>query len=95
MPGNLPHREMLRGLLDSGQLTPSEAETAGKIHGDLVGGGIGGLNYQQGAWTQRLCQRVGISMHEARPTVSKAQAEKERQLTEFDAMPRPKKPPGR
>jgi hypothetical protein len=36
-------------------------------------------------------------MHEARPSISKkkVQEEKERQLADFDAMPRPKKPPGK
>jgi hypothetical protein len=36
-------------------------------------------------------------MREAKPTDNKrkAQEEKRRQLAEFDAMPRPKKPPGK
>ncbi len=95
MPLNLPHREILRRLLDSGKLTPSEAETARKMHHDLVAGRIGGLNSQQGAWTQKLCRRVDVSMHEASVGKTKAQAEKESQLAAFDAMPRPKKPPGK
>jgi len=96
-PMKLSQREMLRRLLDSGKLTPSETEAARKMHDDLTAGRVGGLNDQQSAWADQLCRKCGISMHEAKPGDSKkkAQEEKKRQLAEFDAMPRPKRPPGK
>ena len=55
-PRKLPHREMLRRLLDSGKLTPAEASTARKLYDDLVAGKIGGLTAQQNRWAEQLCR---------------------------------------
>ena len=95
-PVKLPQREMLRRLLDSGKLAPKETATVRKLHEDLVAGRIGGLNGQQAAWAEELCGRCGIVFAPARPDSRKKGREAAKKLVaEFDAMPRPKKPPGR
>ena len=95
-PVKLPQREMLRRLLDSGKLTPSEAETARKLRDDIVDGRIGGLNHAQSVWAEQLCQKCGITPNRPAMGTKKATKEdKERVIAQFDAMPRPKKPPGK
>jgi hypothetical protein len=95
-PTKLPQREMLRRLLASGKLTPTETKTVRKLHDDLVAGQIGGLNGQQAAWAEEICRRCGIVVAQARPDSRKKDREAAKKLVaEFDAMPRPKKPPGR
>jgi len=92
----LPQRQMLRRLLDSGKLTPAEAETARKMYDDIVAGRIGGLTHDQILWTDELGRKCGFLPN--RPGLiygKKAREEQEKALSEFDAMPRPKKPPGR
>ena len=95
-PVRLPQREMLRRLIDSGKLTPSEAETVRKLYDDLVAGRIGGLHHKQSVWAEQLCEKCGIAAN--RPTKNygkKTRDEAKKLVAEFDAMPRPKKPPGR
>ena len=95
-PGKLPQREMLRRLLDSGKLTPSEAETVRKLYDELVAGRIGGLNQRQAAWAEQLCEKCGIVLVTVRPDTRKKGKDAAKKLVaEFDALPRPKKPPGR
>ncbi len=96
----LTQREMLRRLLDSGKLAPGDAETVRKLYDDIVAGRIGGMNHPQSVWAEGLCVACGVEFRQpvARDAVSskkKAKEEKERILAEFDALPRPKKPPGR
>ena len=95
-PRKLPHREMLRRLMDSGKLTPSDAEAVRALHDDIVAGRIGGLNHEQSLWAEQLCQRYGITPN--LPTIGTKKVtkeDKERVIAQFDAMPRPKKPPGK
>lgn len=91
----LPQREMLRRLLDSGKLTPSEAETAGKLRDDIVDGRIGGLNHAQSVWAEQLCRKCGITNRPPPRTKKPTKEDKERVIAQFDALPRPKKPPGK
>jgi hypothetical protein len=92
----LPQREILRRLLDSGKLTPSETEAAGKLHDDIADGRIGGLNHAQSVWAEQLCRKCGISPNRPALSIKKETKEdKERVIAQFDAMPRPKKPPGK
>jgi hypothetical protein len=92
----LPQREMLRRLLDSGKLTPTETAAVRKLHEDLVAARIGGLNGQQAAWAEELCGKCGIVYALAPPVSPKKGKEAAKKLVaDFDAMPRPKKPPGR
>ena len=95
-PVKLPQREMLRRLLDSGQLEATEVEPVRKLYDDIVTGRIGGLSQQQAAWAEELCRRGGIVVARARPdTRKKGKDEAKRLVADFDALPRPKKPPGR
>jgi hypothetical protein len=95
-PVKLPQREMLRRLLDSGKLTPSEAGAVREMHDALTTGRIGGLNQRQAAWAEEVCRRCGIVVARARPDSRKKGKDAAKKLVaEFDALPRPKKPPGR
>ena len=95
-PVKLPQREMLRRLLDSGKLTPSETEAARKLYDEIVAGRIGGLNHAQSVWAEQLCQKCGIAPNRPPMGTKKVTKEdKERVIAQFDAMPRPKKPPGK
>ena len=95
-PVKLPQREMLRRLLDSGKLSPSDTEAIRAMYDDIVAGRIGGLNHDQGVRAEQLCRQCGIAAHHPGLSIKKATKEdKEKLLAQFDAMPRPKKPPGR
>jgi hypothetical protein len=94
-PRKLPQREMLRRLLDSGKLATSDAKAVRKLHDDLAAGRIGGLNGQQAAWAEELCRKCGFVAAPVRPHKKRTTDEAKRMVAEFDAMPRPKKPPGR
>ena len=95
-PTKLPQREVLRRLLDSGKLTPSEADAVRKSYDEIVDGRIGGLNHAQSVWAEQLCQKCGITPNRPPMSTKKPTKEdKERVIAQFDAMPRPKKPPGR
>ena len=66
------------------------------MYDDLVAGRIGGLNQTQAAWAQQLCERCGIAASRVNPlSKKKGKDEAKKPVAEFDAMPRPKKPPGR
>jgi hypothetical protein len=96
----LTQREMLRRLLETGKLSEDDATTIRKLYDDIVAGRIGGMNHPQSVWAEGLCQTCGVDIRQpgARDAASskkKAKEEKERILAEFEAMPRPKKPPGR
>jgi hypothetical protein len=87
---------MLRRLLESGKLTSSDAAAVRKLYDDLLGGRIGGLNQRQAEWAEQLCQTCGVVANRPRPdTRKKGKEDAKRAVAEFDAMPRPKKPPGR
>jgi hypothetical protein len=95
-PVKLSQREMLRRLLDSGKLTPTEADVVQKLHDEIVAGLIGGLTVAQSLWAEQLCRRCGIVA--SRPGMSlkkETKQDKERVIAQFDSMPRPKKPPGK
>lgn len=96
-PAKLPQREILRRLLESGKLATSEEGAVRRLYDDLIAGRIGGLNGQQAAWAEELCQKCGVVASRPIPSDNrkKSKGDKERLLAEFDAMPRPKKPPGR
>ena len=44
VPVKLKRREMLRKLLDCGQLAPSEAEAVRKLYEDIDAGRVGGMD---------------------------------------------------
>ncbi len=94
LPAKVPQRVMLRQLLGSGQLTAPETERVQQMSDDLNAGRIGGLNAQQAAWAEQLCARVGIVVERAAPPRRKKD-ETKTHVAAFDALPRPKKPPGK
>jgi len=95
-PVKLPQRDLLRRLLDSGKLTPTEVEAVRKLYDDIVTRRVGGLNQTQAAWAQQLCERCGIAVNRVSPfSKKKGKDEAKKLVAEFDALPRPKKPPGR
>jgi hypothetical protein len=95
-PVKLPQREMLRRLLDSGKLTPTEAEVVRKLYDDIVAGLVGGLTVAQSLWAEQLCRKCGIIPNRPGMSLKKeTKQDKQRVLAEFDALPRPKKPPGK
>lgn len=96
----LTQREMLRRLLDSGKLPAGDVESVRKLFDDIVAGRIGGMNHPQSVWAEKLCEQCGVDIRQpgardTQTTRKKAKEEKDRILAEFDALPRPKKPPGR
>jgi hypothetical protein len=91
----LPQREVLRRLLDCGKLTPSESEAARKLYDDIVDGRIGGLNHAQSVWAEALCKKCEIAPnHPPMRARKETKEDKAKVIAQFDAMPRPKKPPG-
>lgn len=93
----LPQREVLRRLLDTGKLAPAEEKLLRQAYDDLVAGKMVALNYEQRVQMEQLCRRCGVALTENTPSDSKKKArlEKERAVANFDAMPRPKRPPGK
>jgi diphthamide synthase (EF-2-diphthine--ammonia ligase) len=93
----LPQREVLRRLLDTGKLVPSDAKLVRRAYDDLVAGKIAALSFEQRVHMERLCRRCGVALTEITRSDSKkkAQLEQKRAVADFDAMPRPKRPPGR
>jgi len=90
-----PEREMLRLLLACEKLTPHEASRARKLHDDLAAGRLVRLDHESRVWVERL-----FSAHKLRPqrppVVGNPSKPTSKQLiAAFDAMPRPKKPPGK
>ena len=91
-----PQREMLRRLLDGGKLTADETVAAQEMLDALKAGRIAGLAQRQVTWAEELCRRCGIVVTRVRPVAtSKREDQTRRTVAEFDALPRPKKPPGR
>lgn len=95
LPAKIPQRVVLRQLLDSGKLTAAETKTVKQLFDNLSRGRIGGLNSQQSAWIEQVCQRCGVAVDRPKPPPRKKKDDTKRLAAEFDAMPRPKKPPGR
>ncbi len=98
MRTRLPEREVLRRLLDSGKLTAADQEFVRQMHDDIVAGRIGGLAHQQRTRVERLCRECGVQLAVPPPrseTRKKKEVETEQLLAQFDAMPRPKRPPGK
>jgi hypothetical protein len=92
----LTQREIVRRLLTSGKLTAVEQSAFQAIYEDLAAGKTTELTRQQQLWAERLYYWTH-KLGEERVEVGKKRgnARREEQLAAFDAMPRPKKPPGK
>jgi hypothetical protein len=89
--------ELLRQLLACGKLSPSELGEVRRLYDDLVAGRVGGLTTQQTQWAERLRRQCGIALRRAMPREDKkpTREAQQRLLDAFEALPRPKAPPGR
>lgn len=95
LPAKVPQRVVLRQMLESGKLSAAETKTVKQLFDDLSRGKIGGLNSQQSAWMEQVCSRIGIAVDKPRAPPRKKKEDTKKIAAEFDALPRPKKPPGR
>ena len=89
--------DLLRQLLACGKLSPSESGDVRRLYDALVAGRVGGLTSEQNRWAEQLGRKCGVALNRAKPRADK-KAERETQqrlLDAFEALPRPKAPPGR
>jgi hypothetical protein len=90
-PPKRTDQETLRRLLDSGKLDAAEGtEIQQALDGLLAGKEVTG---QQRLRASVLYERYNLG--EAHPVGRKRGSDKRELLAAFDAMPRPKKPPGK
>ena len=89
--------ELLRQLLACGKLSPSESGEVRRLYDDLVAGRVGGLTSQQSRGAEQLRRNCGIALSRAKPREDKkaTQETQQRLLDAFEALPRPKAPPGK
>ena len=87
-------RETLRGLLDSGKLTPAQAEALADKYAQLVSGKLVELSEGDRKSVDDLYDEHKLGgLH---LTSARKQSEANKALlAKFAAMPRPRKPPGR
>jgi hypothetical protein len=90
----LPNREKLRRLLHCGLLTPSQTRSVQQMANKLGAGGT--LIRSQVAWIDLQCQKWGLDVRWSRPRRrTDTKSYKAMTSAAFDALPRPKQPPGR
>lgn len=86
---------MLRLLVACEKLTSDEASRARKLYDDLATGSALRLDHESRVWVQRLFHAYKLKPPRP-PEVGKPTKTTNKQLAAaFDAMPRPKKPPGK
>jgi hypothetical protein len=99
----LPDLEMLRRLLDSGRLGCADLREVRRLHDELASRHIARLERPNRVWAERLFyeHRLGRQRPDAlgvplgrQTTVNRSELVAGA-VAAFDAMPRPKKPPGR
>jgi hypothetical protein len=98
MRTRIPEREVLRRLLDSAKLTAADEAFVRQMHDDIVAGRTDGLGHPQRVRVEQLCRQCGVQLTQPAPrseTRRKKELENERLLAQFDALPRPKRPPGK
>jgi hypothetical protein len=90
-----PEREMLRLLLACGKLTPDEVGRARKFFDDLAAGRLVRLDHENRVWVERLFYAHKLGQQRSREVAKPTKATSKQLIAAFDAMPRPKKPPGK
>jgi hypothetical protein len=86
-------RETLRRLVDCGKLTPAQVEAFEEKYAQLVSGALTELSGDD-----RKSADIMYNEHklgEQEPRRGRTNANQKELLAKFDAMPRPKKPPGK
>ena len=86
-------KETLERLLASGKLTPTEAADVQCMH-DAVAAGRE-LDPAERLKANTLYRKHMFADERARTTRRRGQARSDELMAKFDAMPRPKKPPGK
>jgi hypothetical protein len=89
--------DMLSKLLRSGKLTPEDSRKARTMHMELISGRVSALDVESHAWVQRLFDehRLGEQRSKRAESSRKTKAQTKELLAAFDALPRPKRPPGK
>ncbi|MDP9034491.1 MAG: hypothetical protein M3O50_06760 [Myxococcota bacterium] len=88
-------QETLRHLLDCREIKPEERAAVQGLWDDLLAKRIAAVPEKTRVWIDALHDET-YKLNEPRPRpASKAGASKREQIAAFDAMPRPKRPPGK
>jgi hypothetical protein len=90
-----PEREMLRLLIACEKLTPDEVGRARKLLDDLAGGRLLRLDLENRVWVERLFYAHKLGSQRPREATKSSKPTSKQLIAAFDAMPRPKKPPGK
>ncbi len=88
-------RETLRLLLEFGKLPSGEAAPFKQMYEDLVGGQRADLTNTERVSVQSAFDRHGVANLQYPPRTSSYQRSQDSAAAAFDAMPRPKRPPGK
>lgn len=86
---------MLRLLVACEKLTPDEASRARKLLDDLEAGRLVRLDHENRVWAERLFHAHKLGSQRPREPARSGKATSKQLIAAFDAMPRPKKPPGK
>ena len=86
---------MLRLLLACEKLTPDEVGRARKLLDDLAAGRLLRLDHENRVWVERLFFAHKLGSQRPREVAKSTKATSKQLVAAFDAMPRPKKPPGK
>jgi hypothetical protein len=86
---------MLRLLLACEKLTPDDTARARKLFDDLTAGRLLRLDHESRMWVERLFYAHKLGNQRPREGAKPSKATSKQLVAAFDAMPRPKKPPGR
>jgi hypothetical protein len=88
-------RETLRLLLEFGKLPSGEAAPFKQMYEDLVGGQRADLDDTERVSVQSAFDRYGIANLQYPSRKNSYQRAQDSAAAKFDAMPRPKRPPGK
>jgi hypothetical protein len=91
----LSELDMLTQLLDSGKLALEESERARGMYCDLISGRVPKLSQESHVWVHRLFYEHRVGGQPPRRVSKDRKAQTKELFAAFEAMPRPKKPPGR
>jgi len=86
---------MLRLLLASGKMTPDEVSRARGLYDALAAGHMVRLDHESRVWVERLFYAHKLGAQRPREVAKPSKPTSKQLIAAFDAMPRPKKPPGK
>jgi hypothetical protein len=88
-------RETLRLLLEFAKMPAGEAAPFNKMYEELVGGQRADLTDTERVSVQSAFERHGVANLQYPPRKTSYQRAQDSAAAAFDAMPRPKRPPGK